>query len=413
MGDVEESDELFDLVNTPVLGSDETKNESKDSHKCDVDAKLKMYEKRFELFQAAQRKITTGSTSDLYIKSLQRDLIEQFHKMALAVKRCDNCSAFSPPFRKDGAAKIFQKPTPKRQRKSMAGLKLKYKTALHSLDKQHTGNISESDSDDDLLDAQDAESDLEQGDRNSDGDSEHGEATEVIEHDKYLPPSEVEGQIKLLWQQQAEMLNFIWMRAFAGGERGGSVATVDLKNAEGWRIFFMRIVLVTPNRFRPAAKIGESISDHPQNTHLKRILEFNSKIRLLQLKRDDAEDAEGTANNLSKLVSIWIDLQNAVNCYMDSSKDPNPLGTQGAPIGIRQILERKEGLFRRHMMGKRVNYCARSVISPDPYIGTNEIGIPVHFAKVLHYPTPVNDWNVKHMRTLVERGPDQYPGKFD
>jgi DNA-directed RNA polymerase beta' subunit len=51
------------------------------------------------------------------------------------------------------------------------------------------------------------------------------------------------------------------------------------------------------------------------------------------------------------------------------------------------------------------------VISPDPYIGTNEIGIPVHFAKSLHYPTPVNNWNVKYLRTLVERGPFQYPGK--
>lgn len=42
-----------------------------------------------------------------------------------------------------------------------------------------------------------------------------------------------------------------------------------------------------------------------------------------------------------------------------------------------QILEKKEGLFRKHMMGKRVDYAARSVICPDMYIGTNEIGIPM------------------------------------
>ena len=41
-----------------------------------------------------------------------------------------------------------------------------------------------------------------------------------------------------------------------------------------------------------------------------------------------------------------------------------------------QILEKKEGLFRKHMMGKRVNYAARSVISPDPYLNTDEIGVP-------------------------------------
>ena len=42
-----------------------------------------------------------------------------------------------------------------------------------------------------------------------------------------------------------------------------------------------------------------------------------------------------------------------------------------------QILEKKEGLFRKHMMGKRVNYAARSVISPDPYINVDEIGVPL------------------------------------
>ena len=61
-------------------------------------------------------------------------------------------------------------------------------------------------------------------------------------------------------------------------------------------------------------------------------------------------------------------------------------------------------------MGKRVDHACRSVISPDPYVGTNEIGIPRHFAVTLTYPTPVTDINIQEMRTLVERGPDNYPG---
>ena len=44
---------------------------------------------------------------------------------------------------------------------------------------------------------------------------------------------------------------------------------------------------------------------------------------------------------------------------------------------VLQVLERKEGLFRKHMMGKRVDYAARSVISPDPYINMDEIGVPL------------------------------------
>lgn len=61
-------------------------------------------------------------------------------------------------------------------------------------------------------------------------------------------------------------------------------------------------------------------------------------------------------------------------------------------------------------MGKRVNYACRSVISPDPYIGTNEIGLPLYFAKTLTYPTPVTTLNVEEMRRLVIRGANEYPG---
>lgn len=61
-------------------------------------------------------------------------------------------------------------------------------------------------------------------------------------------------------------------------------------------------------------------------------------------------------------------------------------------------------------MGKRVNYACRSVISPDPYIGTNEIGLPLYFAKTLTFPTPVTALNIAEMQNLVRRGPAEYPG---
>ena len=63
--------------------------------------------------------------------------------------------------------------------------------------------------------------------------------------------------------------------------------------------------------------------------------------------------------------------------------------------GIRQTLEKKEGLFRKNMMGKRVNFACRSVISPDPYLGTGEIGIPPYFAMRLSYPERVTPHNVE------------------
>jgi hypothetical protein len=328
-----------------------------------------------------------------------------------------------------------------------------------------TSSESESDHDDD---------DGAEGDFLDEADSEGLESgisgITFSDSDRYLVPIEVEAQLRLLWLQNQEILDFIWLRALHGSDQAhkthaefiratylspqpraslGSAghsksARPPAHESAGWRMFFTRVVLVPSNRFRPPGKVGDMVAEHPQNTHLKKVMIENNAIReLYGLVTEDAADgapggkarskalrnslsaalspsagtgADGDGNsaeegvNLSKVVSHWIELQQAVNCYMDSSKDSNVLAQQG-PAGIRQILERKEGLFRRHMMGKRVNFCCRSVISPDNYIGTNEIGIPVHFAKSLHYPTPVNNWNVKYLRTLVQRGPFQYPGE--
>ena len=66
-----------------------------------------------------------------------------------------------------------------------------------------------------------------------------------------------------------------------------------------------------------------------------------------------------------------------------------------------QVIEKKEGLFRSNLMGKRVNFSARSVLAPDPYIAVDEVGVPEDFAKHLTYPVPVTSWNVDFLRKLV------------
>eukprot|EP00599_Poterioochromonas_sp_BG-1_P015385 CAMPEP_0173163672 /NCGR_PEP_ID=MMETSP1105-20130129/20063_1 /TAXON_ID=2985 /ORGANISM="Ochromonas sp., Strain BG-1" /LENGTH=1735 /DNA_ID=CAMNT_0014083779 /DNA_START=216 /DNA_END=5426 /DNA_ORIENTATION=- len=388
----------------------------------DIEKKLQFYEKRYEAFlrmkQTHKSSSSSGSTklqaSNTYVKSLQRELIDSFYKLVQSIKRCENCGSFSPGFRKDGANKIFQKPLSKKNKMTMSSMKKSYKTALHALQRQEQG-METMDSDEDIFESEAEEdnnndnTDNEGSDRENSTNKKNDKSTG--EADKYLAPLEVEAQIKLLWQQHTEFLNFIWTRSLRK-EKGGSsgFTSAELKSYDAWKIFFMRNVIVTPNKFRPASIVGESMSEHPQNIHLKKIIEVNSQIRVLQSSSAMDVDGSGKEFQLSKLITAWIDLQNAVNCYMDSSKDPNAGNSDFNLIGIKQILERKEGLFRRHMMGKRVNFCCRSVISPDPYLGTNEIGIPVRFAKELYYPTPVNEWNVKYLRKLVERGPEQYPG---
>lgn len=118
-----------------------------------------------------------------------------------------------------------------------------------------------------------------------------------------------------------------------------------------------------------------------------------------------------TVHLYGRLIEAIINLQIAVNSFMDSTKNPVQLrGGKEPPMGIKQVLEKKEGLFRKNMMGKRVNYAARSVISPDINIETNEIGVPPVFAKKLTFPEPVTPHNFAKLRQLVINGPKVHPG---
>lgn len=62
------------------------------------------------------------------------------------------------------------------------------------------------------------------------------------------------------------------------------------------------------------------------------------------------------------------------------------------------------------MMGKRVNFACRSVISPDPLLNTNEVGVPLVLARKLVIPENVNQYNLALMSELLMNGPQKYPG---
>ena len=83
----------------------------------------------------------------------------------------------------------------------------------------------------------------------------------------------------------------------------------------------------------------------------------------------------------------------------------------GRPLkAIRQRLKGKEGRIRSNLMGKRVDYSGRSVITPDPNIELDELGVPIAIAKNLTYPEIVNDYNKRKLEKLLENGYDVYPG---
>lgn len=231
----------------------------------------------------------------------------------------------------------------------------------------------------------------------------------------YLTPFEARKHLRLVWEKESPMLRHLF----------GILAMASKENESPVDMFFLEAVVVPPTRFRPVNIVKGRKFEHPQTAALSRVLHSCNAIRaVLKTMRtpsgtgapqDDMEmqrlklitDKLPGTDAGSKLHLAWNSLQVAINAVFDSELDR--LNASKAP-GIKQILEKKEGLFRKHMMGKRVNYAARSVISPDPYIGVEEIGVPLVFAKRLSYPEPVNDRNVADLRRAVANGPDVYPG---
>mmetsp|Transcript_89860 Transcript_89860/g.155545 ORF Transcript_89860/g.155545 Transcript_89860/m.155545 type:complete len:1820 (-) Transcript_89860:78-5537(-) len=192
----------------------------------------------------------------------------------------------------------------------------------------------------------------------------------------------------------------------------------------GAEIFFMDTVLVPPSRFRPpAAGVATTGGGamHAQTGNLRTILVQNDRMRTA-VRRDQETEEERTAREatekkpdklerpLGSAIQEFQALQDALNSFLDNTKGER--NVKLATNGVRQLLEKKEGMFRMKMMGKRVNFAARSVISPDPNIETCEIGIPQMIAEVLTYPEVANNHNANKLRALVRRG-DNFPGAVE
>ncbi|CAD7700265.1 unnamed protein product [Ostreobium quekettii] len=222
---------------------------------------------------------------------------------------------------------------------------------------------------------------------------------------QYLTPLEVREILRKLWIKEATILEFICKatRGMVASEGQGPC---------GYRSLFLQVVPVPPNKFRPASYENGVPFEHAHNVFYTRIISCCHDLMALGEAKDESniEDVEVfRMTGLRQGMSLWARLQEAVNNLMDSTTAPaKGLGDRATP-GIRQVLEKKEGLFRKHMMGKRVNFAARSTISPDPCLGVGEIGIPPYFAKKLSFPERVTPWNVEELRRLVVRGASE-PG---
>jgi len=107
---------------------------------------------------------------------------------------------------------------------------------------------------------------------------------------------------------------------------------------------------------------------------------------------------------------LWELLQYHVTTYLDNEVAgcPPARHRSGRPLKtLSQRLKGKEGRFRGSLSGKRVNFSARTVISPDPNLSITEVGIPLAIANEMTIPVRVTPFNIEEMRQYVLNGPER------
>ena len=171
-------------------------------------------------------------------------------------------------------------------------------------------------------------------------------------NERVVAPEECRAHLRCLFYNEATMCALIFGRhgSFAPLSRDHlSFASADM--------FFMDVIPVSPTRFRPPAKLEDTLFEHPQNELLARVLQTSYRMRDLNIDLKGAsqkttEFDESTRKSImAALLERLVQLQIDVNSFMDSDKNPQ-IVRQGKlpPAGVKQGLEKKDGLFRKHMM---------------------------------------------------------------
>ena len=144
-------------------------------------------------------------------------------------------------------------------------------------------------------------------------------------------------------------------------------------------------------------------SDDDLTSILGEIVKHNNALRAAM-----ASGSERQVRDAHRLVQMYtssfIDNQPGSGKLTVLSHTKRPLA------GVCPRLRKKEGRMRNNLMGKRCDQTARAVITPDPLIGIDELGVPERIAMNQTFGEVVNEYNIAFLAELVARGPDKYPG---
>jgi DNA-directed RNA polymerase II subunit RPB1 len=196
---------------------------------------------------------------------------------------------------------------------------------------------------------------------------------------------DVLGILKRINEEDAEILGF----------------SKDL-NRPDWII--CTVFSVPPPAVRPSVRNDTGQRSEDDLTHkLCDIVKTNNTLKQKIEKGANKEQIEYWYMLLQYHISTFVDNQ-IPGVAPAKQRTGRPLRS------VRERLKSKEGRIRGNLMGKRVDFSARSVITPDPNISIDELGVPYKIAMNLTFPEVVTPYNKEALTKLVHNGPDVYPG---
>jgi DNA-directed RNA polymerase II subunit RPB1 len=165
-----------------------------------------------------------------------------------------------------------------------------------------------------------------------------------------------------------------------------------------------QVLPVPPPAVRPSVKHDAQQRSEDDLTHIY--------SNIIKMNRDLADKIANKASpnvieNLTKVLQYFVAM--IVN---NKVKGAMPMAQRsGRPLQcIMGRLNSKNGRIRGNLMGKRVDFSARSVITGDPNLSIRQLGVPKKIAMNITKPVVANDRNRDYLMKLIQNGPEVYPG---
>jgi DNA-directed RNA polymerase subunit A' len=209
--------------------------------------------------------------------------------------------------------------------------------------------------------------------------------TTLFEDEKRMTPIEIRTRLEKIPDEDCELFGFVPQHA-----------------RPEWMV--LTVLPIPPVTMRPSITLESGERSEDDLTHkLGDIVRINQRL---------FENINAGAPEII-VEDLWDLLQYHITTFFDNNIAQLPPARHRSGQPLKTLTERiksKEGRIRHNLAGKRTNFSARTVISPDPMLKLNEVGVPDMVALKLTIPERVTEWNIHYLKKFVENGPDKYPG---